>query len=71
MHIVHAINIQGSKDIKNFGEDNKGSDAFFITAGRDNKIHMTKDNDFGENELIRTLEITKEVIITCLSFHAH
>lgn len=33
----------------------------------DNKIHMTLDNDFGENELIRTLEL-KDVVITSLNY---
>lgn len=69
LHIVHAQNVRGAKDTKDIEGDNKELDAFFITAGMDNKIHMTKDNDFGENELIRTLEITKEVMISCLSFH--
>lgn len=40
---------------------------FFITAAMDNKIHMTRDNEFGENELIRTLEL-RDVLITSLSF---
>lgn len=35
----------------------------------DNKIHMTRDNEFDENELIRTLEL-KDVLITSLSFHS-
>jgi len=39
----------------------------FISAAMDNKINMTLDNDFGENELIRTLEL-KEVMITSLWF---
>lgn len=39
----------------------------FITAAMDNKINMILDNDFGENELIRTLEM-KEVLITSLDF---
>ena len=30
---------------------------------------MTKDNEFGENELIRTLEIQKDIMISCLGFH--
>ena len=34
----------------------------------DNKIHLILDNDFGENELIRTLEL-KDVIITSLNYH--
>lgn len=42
---------------------------FFITAGMDNKIHMTRDNEFDENELIRTLEL-KDVLITSLNFHS-
>jgi WD40 repeat protein len=39
----------------------------FISASMDNKIHMILDNDFGENELIRTLEM-KDVTITSLNF---
>ncbi|KAL4503262.1 hypothetical protein ABPG72_000868 [Tetrahymena utriculariae] len=39
----------------------------FISAAMDNKINMTLDNDFGENELIRTLEL-KDVLITSLGF---
>ncbi|KRX07968.1 WD40-repeat-containing domain [Pseudocohnilembus persalinus] len=42
---------------------------FFISAGSDNIIHMTKDNEFGENEIIRTLEL-KEVIISSLNFQS-
>lgn len=41
--------------------------SMFITAALDNKINMTLDNDFGENELIRTLEL-KDVMITSLEF---
>lgn len=41
--------------------------AMFISAAMDNKINMTLDNDFGENELIRTLEL-KDVMITSLGF---
>ncbi|EGR33574.1 hypothetical protein IMG5_048910 [Ichthyophthirius multifiliis] len=40
----------------------------FISAAMDNKINMTVDNDFGENELIRTFEL-KEVTITSLAFN--
>ena len=39
----------------------------FISTAMDNKINMTLDNDFGENELIRTLEL-KDVMITALDF---
>ena len=39
----------------------------FISAAMDNKINMILDNDFGENELIRTLEM-RDVTITSLGF---
>jgi len=39
----------------------------FISAGLDNKIIMTLDNDLGELEILRVLEL-KEVIITALQF---
>lgn len=51
--IVHCCIQKGRDDFKQEYEN----EFFFLSAGMDNRINMTKDNEFGENELIRTIEI--------------
>lgn len=63
--IVHGCVFKGRDDFKTESEP----EYFFLTAGMDNRINMTKDNEFGENELIRTIEIQKDVLMCSMIFH--
>lgn len=73
---VGLYNVNNGAKIKNLPKHNgeitqiyhSDEKKFFLTVGMDNKINMIKDNEFAENELIRTLEL-KDVVITCLNFH--
>ena len=48
-------------------EDEKSGN-FFITAGMDNKIHMTKDNGFGENISMKTIELRDAMVSTVIYY---
>lgn len=47
--IINASKIGGMNKGSNIQDLEPAETRIFITAAMDNKIHMTKDNDFGEN----------------------